>query len=208
MKKIIIVCSLGLVLGAAGSAWAAEGCTLNMISGDAKVMRDGKMMSVQEKDVLNKGDMLQTGPNGMTDMSMNDLAGCRVLPGSKVNVMGWKPENMALSVLEGNVILKVKLLPRESSFKVETPTAIATVRGTQFWGRVENSAPDNPVTTFAVRRGIVEILDKASSNTFQVRSGQALDIPKKAGGELSLRKALSEELKAMEQAEAIPTETE
>ena len=183
-------------------AYAAEGCTLNKIQGDVQVMRDGQMAPAQEKQLLKKGDALQTGSNCMADMSMNDLAGCRLLAGTKVNVMGWKKENMALEVADGNVILNLKKLPEDAVFKVETPTAVATVRGTQFWGRVNQ--PAHPVTTFAVREGTVEIMDKISSKTFRLEKGQALDIPEARQESPSVRTALPEEMAAMEQADSIP----
>ena len=206
MRKEILSWLLAIALSGTGTALAAEGCTVNKVLGDVQVLRNGQKMPAKENDLLKKGDSLQTGPSCTADMSMNDMAGCRVLPKSQVNVMSWKPENMALSVQEGNVILRVKILSPDSSFKVETPTAVATVRGTQFWGRVENTVPDNPVTTFAVRKGSVEILDKASSQTFQVRTGQALDVPKTHKESPYVRAAVAEELAAMEQAEAIPAE--
>ena len=139
----------------------------------------------------------------MVDMSMNGLAGCRVLAGSQVEVASWKSENMSLSVEKGNVILNLDKLPKESSFKIETPTAVATVRGTQFWGRVEGKARETSVTTFAVRRGTVEIMDKLSSLNFRLEKGDALDLNGKAGGALLIRPALDEEMEAMAQADDI-----
>ena len=50
----------------------------------------------------------------MADMSMNELAGCRLLANSRVKIDGWKLENMALSVEKGNVILNLEKLPEKS----------------------------------------------------------------------------------------------
>ena len=206
MKRKIL--SWVFVLGFFGpiAAFAAEGCTLNQVLGNATVLRDGQTMPMKENDALKKGDLLQTGPDCQVDMSMNDLAGCRVLAGSKVEVMGWKPENMSLSVTEGNVILNLKKLPEGSVFKLETPAAVAAVRGTQFWGRVDTQKTDDPVTTFAVREGEVEILDKATSRTFSLKKGEALDISKDSSAPAVVRAALEGEMKAMEQADGIPTQ--
>lgn len=182
---------------------ATEGCTVNQVMGQVQVIRDGQLTDVSAKDILKKGDILQASENGTVDMSMNELAGCRLLAGSRVKIDGWKLENMALSVEKGNVILNLQKLPKESSFKVETPTAVAVVRGTQFWGRVDDTKTDSPVTTFAVREGVVEITDKATSQTFSVEKGKALDLPKDSAQAPVIREALPGEMQAMEQADAI-----
>ena len=200
-RKILATIAI-LGLGSQTALYAAEGCTLNRVLGDVKVMREGQEMAAAQNDALKKGDKLMTGPDCTADMSMNDLAGCRVLPGSEVEVAGWKPENMSLNVVSGNVVLNLKTLPKDSNFKVETPTAVATVRGTQFWGRVEGPS-DSPVTTFAVREGVVEIMDKASSQMFTLNPGQALDLSKDAATPPALREALPGEMQAMEQADSI-----
>lgn len=191
-----------------GPALAAEGCTLNQVLGDVRVIRDGQTSMAKANDALKKGDALETGPDCMVDMSMNDLAGCRMLASSRMEVTGWKPENMSLSVSEGNVILNLKKLPEGSSFKLETPAAVASVRGTQFWGRVDGQKPENPVTTFAVREGEIQVLDKASSRIFSLKKGEALDIPKNGKTSPSVRLALPGEMQAMEQSDEIHTQTD
>jgi hypothetical protein len=201
MKKILALIALSLV--SVNALAASEGCTVNQVVGQVQVMREGQLTDVSAKDILKKGDVIQTGGNCMADMSMNDLAGCRLLADSRVKIDGWKTENMALSVEKGNVILNLEKLPEKSSFKVETPTAVAVVRGTQFWGRVDDKNPDNPVTTFAVREGTVEItpLTATDKSPYLISPGEAIDL--KAGSAPSKRKALPEEMQAMEQANAV-----
>ncbi len=206
MKKILV----GLVVLAlfSGQAFAAsEGCTVNQVVGSVQVIRDGQTTDAKVKDTLKKGDVIQTGENCMADMSMNELAGCRLLAGSRVKVAGWKLENMSLEVEKGNVILNLEKLPEKSTFKVETPTAIAAVRGTQFWGRVDDKNPDNSVTTFAVREGTVEItpLTGTDKSPYILSPGEAIDLSE--GSAPSKRQALPEEMQAMEQANAVSCRT-
>ncbi len=102
------------------------------------------------------------------------------------------------------MILNLDKLPAGSTFQIETPTAVASVSGTQFWGRVDMAEVANPVTTFAVREGRVQITDKISCKAFDLEKGQALDIPKN-GAAPTIRPALDAELAAMAQADAIRT---
>lgn len=188
-------------------SYAAEGCTINAIQGTPTVTRNGQTEPLKAGEALIKGDLLATPTEKcQVDMSMNDLAGCRVLHGSKVEVVSWKQENMSVRIVDGNIILNLKKLPEQATFNVETPTAIAAVRGTQFWGRV-NEPAGSAVTTFAVREGEVAIQPRGivDGGPILLKPGQALDIPKDAGT-FTVREALPEEMAAMEQAAAIPSE--
>ena len=206
MKRTIFFILAALTISTAVHA-APEGCVVNSVLGDATLMREGQEMPIKQGDALLKGDKIKTNSTCQVDMSMNDLAGCRVLPGSEVGVMGWKTDNMSLKVETGNVILNLKELPKSSSFRLETPAAIATVRGTQFWGRV-NPAADASVTTFAVRKGSVEIVPVgiAGAASILIESGQAVDLTQ--GSDVyAVRAALPEEMAAMEQADQISNTT-
>ena len=188
-------------------AHAAEGCVINGFTGKIQVLREGVWMDLKEKEVLKTNDHLSTEADATLDMSMNDLAGIRILPRTEVEITGWKSDNMLLNLVKGNLIVNLKKLPADSNFHVETPTALATVRGTQFWGRLEENG-ETPVTTFAVRQGLVDVMYKVNfGRIYSLSPGQAVDLPKTVSEiKATMRKALPEELKAMEQADAIPTE--
>ena len=193
-----------LILLNSSFLWAAEGKMVVMdVQGDGQIIRQNTAMPATAGMESQPGDILKTGSNCRMDVALNSLAGCRVLPASNVLVMDSKLSAMHLKVNSGNVVLNLKKLPKDSSFELETPTALASVRGTQFWGRVEKKAAENPVTTFAVREGVVEIFDKISSQNFKLEKGQALDLPKNTTGVPNVRPALPEEMQAMEQADTI-----
>lgn len=189
------------------TSYAAEiKMAVSEMKGDCQILRDQNAMKAGLGTECQKADIVKTGADGQMDVTWNGRLGCRILPSTELALMDTNRESMRVDVKVGNIILNVKSLPKDSTFRVESPTAVAVVRGTQFWGRVENSAPNNPVTTFAVREGKVEILAKSSQRTFYLEPGQALDIPMDASAEPQTRKALDEEMSAMEQASAIKTD--
>ena len=173
------------------------------IKGDPTIIRNGQEMPASVGMACEKGDVLKTTSQCQLDLSLNQVAGCRVLGSSECQIADAKASDMYLKVTDGNVILNLKKLPESCSFRVETPTAVAAVRGTQFWGRVDLQKIDNPVTTFAVREGSVEILAKSAAKSFTITPGQALDIPKDPQVTPSIRPALPAEMQAMEQAHDI-----
>ncbi|MCG3175285.1 MAG: hypothetical protein MOGMAGMI_00209 [Candidatus Omnitrophica bacterium] len=196
-----IVCT-GLMAVSAASAQDGQ-IVVTRMEGAAMIVRDGQQLPAAVGMPCSESDTLLT-PDGCTlDVSVNGKAGCRVLPGTEVGLTSAGAD-MKLSVAKGNVILNLDKLNEGSTFQIETPTAIASVRGTQFWGRVDTAATGDPVTTFAVREGAVEVLVKSAGQSFRLEQGQALDIPL-SGALPSVRPALAGELQAMEQASSIAT---
>ncbi len=201
----VIFLSLVLLFQNAAVSAAGRKAIVSNLQGSATILRDGQSLPVSAGMACEKKDVIQTGPNCTLDLAMNDVAGCRLLASSECALMRAGKRNMHLNITSGNAILNLKKLSPASTFKVETPTAVAAVRGTQFWGRVDTQTAANPVTTFAVRSGAVEVLAKASGTSFTLKQGQALDIPKDAATPPSIRPALAEEMAAMEQASGIKT---
>ncbi len=169
------------------------------------ILRDGQTLPAAVGMDARNNDELKTEAGCMADVSLNGLAGCRVLPSSHCRIVNTATDGMSVKIESGNAILNLEKLPKGSTFQVETPTALATVRGTQFWGRVERSSPDNPVTTFAVREGVVQVTPKGFNQNFSLQKGQALDIPKDTKAAPVMRPALPEEMDAMQQASEIRT---
>ncbi len=186
------------------AAASAENAVITGVQGSAEIMREGNVMPVTPGMAVQSGDKLKTGADCTADVAMNGVAGCRLLPGTEAEVKNAGKASMDLRLHSGNAIFNLQKLDGGSSFRVETPTAVATVRGTQFWGRVD-ALSGGPVTTFAVRQGSVDVLVKATNTTISLKEGQALDIAKDDSIVPSLRPALAAELEAMEQASSIQT---
>lgn len=186
------------------TAGAEEGqVVITRTQGQPMVLRAGEALPASMGLQCQTTDTLMTHDGAQMDVAINGKAGCRLLPQTEVSMRG-AGRDMNLQISRGNIILNLDKLDEGSTFRVETPTAIASVRGTQFWGRVEAASPDNPVTTFAVREGIVEVLVKSTSQSFRLEQGQALDSPL-SGAPSVVRPALAAELQAMDQADDIRT---
>ncbi len=203
-KTLLALAGLMLIVPFTAQA-AAEKIVVSGVSGEPQMVRAGQTLPVKVGTECQTGDILKTSPGCNVDVSLNNLAGCRVLPSSECMISNGVSSNMKIQIKNGNAILNLKKLPAGSSFQVETPTAVATVRGTQFWGRVMAQDPANPITTFAVRQGVVTVLAKGAGKTFSLKKGQALDIPANSSIAPSVRPALDAELKAMEEASSIKT---
>ena len=206
MKKLLLFGLTTFLLVQPFSARAEEGSVvITHAQGSPMILRNGSSMPAKTGGTCQTGDKLTTGGECTVDIAVNQTAGCRLLPSSECSIVDSSKSSMHLNVTNGNAVLNLDKLPQDTSFKLETPTAIASVRGTQFWGRVDLQHLENPVTTFAVRRGTVDVFAKSAGKNFSLVEGQALDIPKDASTSPNIRPALAGELQAMEQADAIRT---
>lgn len=207
MKKILNALALLLLTLGSASFAQAEKIVVCQIQGNPVIVRNGQEIAVAKGASCQTNDVLKTTSGCAVDIAMNDQAGCRVLASSEVLIASANENRMSLKITSGNVILNVKKLSKEIEFRVETPTAIAAVRGTQFWGNVHynKGLPDTVGTTFAVREGSVDIFAKSFGKSFTIETGQALDIPMAASKLPVIRSALQNELDTMAQAETIKT---
>jgi hypothetical protein len=206
MKSLVfLAASAYLILIPAAVFAEIEQVKVTSIQGNAKVLRGGQSTALKSGDICQKDDTLVTEADSTLDISVNNLAGSRILGGSEIAVSETRQDNMRLKIQKGNIILNLDKLPKNSTFRVETPTAVAVARGTQFWGRVQELRPNNPTSSFAVREGIIDVMTLSTGQTVSLREGQALDIPKDLMGSLIPRQALGQEISAMEQASTIKT---
>ena len=201
MKKLVTwVAVVGLAL-VGGTALAGEAKVMRL-SGEAFIANADGIQRVKPGMTCGTGDMVMTREGCQLDLSVNGQAGCRMLPNTTAAIASTKSDGMKILVAEGNVVLNIKKLEAGQKFTVDTPTAVAAVRGTQFWGRVTDSQAGSTVTTFAVREGSVEILSKSSNQRVTINAGQAVDLTADAT-QTALRPALKEEMDAMAVADDI-----
>lgn len=193
MKRTI--CSFFLIFGALTSAAFAAEARVLKVSGDAFVAAEDGIARIEEGRICKAGDMLMTRPGASIDVILDGVAVCRMLPGTTAALAPTRGGRTQILIAEGDVVFNVRKLPEGAQFLVDTPTAVAAVRGTQFWGRVAGG-PDAARTTFAVKEGVVNIAPKASDVSIDLAAGQAVDLTA-ADQPASSRRASDAEMAAM-----------
>ncbi|EMO62825.1 sigma factor regulatory protein, FecR/PupR family [Leptospira borgpetersenii serovar Pomona str. 200901868] len=137
---------------------------------------------------------VKTDSDAVLDLT-SKFGSFRLLGGSTATLAALNADSASFQVSEGNILIKASKLTKGQSLLVDTPTVVAAVRGTQFWGRVNKK---DETGTFAVREGAVEITRKSDNIKVLVEAGQAVDL-KPGNRDLKTRAAAKEELAAMEQ---------
>jgi hypothetical protein len=144
MKKLIILMIIALTVipfascKKSGPSIVQNDGIINFITGDVKIVADGKTVSANVGDKITQGMVVKTGTKAIADIYFEGSV-IRILEKSSV-VMKELVKNLAdskelteLYVENGKVFSKVtRKLTEGEKFRVNTPTAVAGVRGTEF----------------------------------------------------------------------------
>lgn len=121
-------------LFAAAASWAEDFyCEVMAVQGSVlKTNAAASETAVAEGDLLEIDDLIQVGASSSVDIAYdkdwNNVI--RVEENSKIKIRSIEPGVVDLD--EGGLFATLKSLPKDSTFDVKTPTAIATVRGTEY----------------------------------------------------------------------------
>ncbi|WP_201027696.1 adhesin Lsa19 [Leptospira borgpetersenii] len=165
---------------------------VTFLRGKASIVETGKELSPLAN--VTEKQSVKTDSDAVLDLT-SKLGSFRLLGGSTATLAALNADSASFQVSEGNILIKASKLTKGQSLLVDTPTVVAAVRGTQFWGRVNKK---DETGTFAVREGAVEITRKSDNIKVLVEAGQAVDL-KPGDRDLKTRAAAKEELAAMEQ---------
>jgi hypothetical protein len=170
--------------------------TISFLKGEAEKLKTPAKLSVFE--TLPESETIKTAPTAVLDLA-SDLGTMRMLGDTTVNLAVLNQDILELDVTEGNILVKSSKLKKGQTLRVSTPTVVAAVRGTEFWGQVNKATETG---TFAVRDGAVEITRKSDNVSILIEKGQALDIDPKVK-DWKVRTAKQGELDAMAQIDEI-----
>ncbi len=136
-------------LGADPSAAARLGAA----DGQVSVLRNGEMWALFAGSTVRVGEMIVTGPDGVARLEISDGSFFYVYPNSRV-MFRANPGNLRdlLEVLLGKIKVHIQTIGgRPNFYKIHSPTAVISVRGTVF----EVAVDAESVTWVAVDEGLV-----------------------------------------------------
>jgi hypothetical protein len=139
-----IIFAAVLMLGLSNAARASD-AVLVQAQGPVYLLVKGSGRYVRAKggEDLSFGDHIRTGQGAIAQLSLSDRGAVLVRGDSSFTLDGGEKDTLLRFRFGEFVIgLRKALLP-EQSFKVQTPAAVAAVRGTLFWGK---SGEDKSVT--------------------------------------------------------------
>jgi ferric-dicitrate binding protein FerR (iron transport regulator) len=109
---------------------------LTQVSGDVSVIAAGgnaEGTTVPGEMPLVEGDQVKVGPHGSAEIALTGPTVIQLLEGSSLRIKQLSEKNVIFRLDNGTFLAKVKFEKKDGNqLSVETPTAVAAVRGTEF----------------------------------------------------------------------------
>lgn len=118
-------------------------CEVMSLQGTAQVLKaDGSKADLKQGDLLSAGDTVVVGDGSVVDIAYdkNWTNVTRLWAGTSVKIKSVFPTGLAMS--KGDIFAKLGKLPAKSTFEIETPTAIAAVRGSAYRTKATETKTD------------------------------------------------------------------
>ena len=166
-------------------------CEVMTVEGTATLsnaVTSGKALA--EGDLLSEEDVVEVGASSYVDLAYdkdwNNVT--RIEENSTIRIRSLSPPEVGLE--SGGLFAKLKSLPKDSSFNVQTPTAIASVRGTEYRttfleGETQvYNVSDSDVYVYGVddsgeKQQAEPVVVRNSQKTFVPRRGEAPRAPQR-----------------------------
>ena len=140
-------------------------------TGERKTPESESWLAAAKDDPVSKGDSLRTGPASSMYVILDPLSSFRINEQTTVEVASLAEESklpdgtveklMNINLLKGDMVTKLKKLPKETRFTVTGPVAVAGALGTVFEMSV---AGDGETTSVAVMESSASVTSLGEPN--------------------------------------------
>ncbi len=171
-RAALLVTGMALQLGLASDVLAAEAAWVARINGKPSLTRAGKTEPLQRGATVSIGDRIETDGTSKVKLLLADDSVLAIGPRTAVTidelVLGPANRTGRLRVLFGRFKLAITAwLSGPSEYQVDTPTAVAGVRGTILWG-------DTELDAICALRGTVEVRAVRGDAAATLETGQCV----------------------------------
>jgi len=173
-----------VIAAASSCSKKEEKAFVSFFAGTASIERQGEAsVPVKVQDQVKDGDIIETGERSYVIVQTDDGIVIRFDAGTRVVFKSISDvKNRELNLDRGKVVSSVSKLKKESEYRVKTPTAVASVRGTEFLTEY-----DKGKTIVAVGKGKVSVVKIATSEETPVDAGNTAVVAESIDAAVELR---------------------
>lgn len=164
--KITALCAAAII--ATSCSKKEEQAYVSFFVGTVSIEKHGEASApVKILDMIQDGDIIETGDKSYVLVQTGDEIVIRFDSNTRVSFSSISDVKFReLNLDRGKVVSSVSKLKKESEYRIKTPTAVASVRGTEFLTEYENGK-----TVVAVGKGKVSVVKTATSEENPVDAG-------------------------------------
>ncbi|MFN3966715.1 MAG: FecR domain-containing protein, partial [Endomicrobiia bacterium] len=168
MKKLAFFCLIFVLSTLLFSLlFAEQKAIIQKLSGKVEIFSMGRWKAAKVGDVISSNQKIKTSRIGYCIILLQDGHTVRISGGSEVSVFSLLSEKTEFHLTTGRIRSKVSKLISGRSFSVRTPTAVCSVRGTDFAVEYEQG-----VTKLEVYEGIVSAKEEITGKEIVVNPGE------------------------------------
>ena len=180
--QLLIICAA--VLFAASCSKKEEKVYVSFFTGAVTIETAGEEASpVKVMDEVKDGDVIETGDKSYVIIQTGGGLIIRFDSDTRVVFESISSlEKRELSLNRGKVVSRVSKLKKGSEYNIKTPTAVASVRGTEFLTEYEKGK-----TTVAVGKGKVSVVKSETSEESLVETGNTAVVEESSDAAVEMR---------------------
>jgi hypothetical protein len=170
-RYLVILCSVMLGLAAAPAVRAEPAASVTGINGTPMLIRHGASEKLVSGAGIEVGDEITTDATAKVQIQLADESVLTIGPDTRVKLdefrLGTAARQSRLSVFAGRFKLAVEKFVGTTDYRIETPTAVAGVRGTVIWG-------DTQLDTICALEGHVEVNTRKGTAVAEFGAGNCV----------------------------------
>jgi hypothetical protein len=179
VKKVyaaVIPMMLASLISVSCGAGKSANAVISFYSGTATIQSaNAQPRPVKIQDMVMDGDIIETGDKSSVIVQVGDELLVRFEANTKVIVTSIKDiAKREINLEKGKVLSSVSKLKKGNEYSVKTPTAVASVRGTEFLTDF-----DNGKTIVAVGKGAVSVVKTETKEEKLVDPGSSVVVAEK-----------------------------
>jgi hypothetical protein len=170
----------GLLLVATPVITQAFEGVIEYLDGEVVVERRGSEFDAEFGMAVTSGDAVRTGEDGVAIVRLNDRSQVKLRENTRIRIDSVSQE-AAVTLDTGGLFARVarqtvgaaRII---SGFEVRTPTAVAGVRGTEFFVAYGRTIEDAPDIWLCVNEGAVDVVVPSTGDSTLVEEGEGINI--------------------------------
>jgi len=154
---------------------AADKGSIVYAEGEVLVKRGSRTLSGEIGSDLHPGDLVRTGPGALAVLELGERGQVKLreLTELSLDSLGTRT---SVTLNRGGLFSRIKRLFGTEAYEVKTPSAVAGVRGTEFFVAYGRKIEDEYDVWLCVNEGAVEVVLPAEGASVIVEEGEGINI--------------------------------